>query len=192
MSKHKSEDYKISAVKYYLNNDVSLENVCEIFDCPKQSLYRWVKRYDELEEIKRLSRKSVSYKITKEQVKYAIQKLKENEQITMEELHKIVKKKYKDFDITPQHLGQVIRDNNITRKRTRHEHYPKERYGKPTDIKKELKAFYKEISKYSINKIICLDETSISPAMYLPYAKCDLGKRCVVKTELYYVCSLIC
>ena len=55
MSKHKSEDYKISAVKYYLNNDVSL--------------YRWVKRYDELEEIKRLSRKPKSYKITKEQVK---------------------------------------------------------------------------------------------------------------------------
>ena len=66
----------------------------------------------------------------------------------MEELHKIIKKKYKDFDITPQHLGQVIRDNNITRKKTRHEHYPKERYGKPTDIKKELKAFYKKVLKY--------------------------------------------
>ena len=39
---------------------------------------------DGLEEIKRLSRKPISYKITKEQVKYAIQKLKENEQITME------------------------------------------------------------------------------------------------------------
>ena len=116
MSKHKSEDYKLSAVKYYLKNDVSLDDVCEIFDCSKQSLYRWVKRYEELEEIKRLSRKPKSYKITKEQVKYSIQKLKENEQITMEELHKIVKKKYKDFDITPQHLGQVIRDNNITRK----------------------------------------------------------------------------
>ena len=35
----------------------------------------------------------------------------------MEELHKIVKKKYKNFDIISQHLGQVIRDNNITRKR---------------------------------------------------------------------------
>ena len=76
MSKHKSEDYKISAVKYYLNNDVSLDDVGVIFDCPKQSLYRWVKRYEELEEIKRLSRKPKSYKITKEQVKYAIQKLK--------------------------------------------------------------------------------------------------------------------
>ena len=64
MSKHKSEDYKLSAVKYYLNNNVSLDDVCEIFDCPKQSLYRWVKRYEELEEIKRISRKPKSYKIT--------------------------------------------------------------------------------------------------------------------------------
>jgi transposase len=187
MPKHKSEDYKISAVKYYLNNDVSLDDVCKIFDCPKQSLYRWVKRYEELEEIKRLSRKPNSYKITKEQVKYAMQKLKENEQITMEELHKIIKKKYKNFDITPQHLGQVIRDNNITRKRTRHEHYPKERYGKPTDIKKELDAFYKEISKYSLNKIISFDETSISPALIMEYSKCSLGKRCVIKTDDNYV-----
>ena len=45
MSKHKSEDYKLSEVKYYLNNNVSLNNVCKIFDCPKQSLYRYVKRY---------------------------------------------------------------------------------------------------------------------------------------------------
>jgi len=187
MSKHKSEDYKLSAVKYYLNNDVSLDNVCNIFDCSKQSLYRWVKRYEELEEIKRLNREPISYKITKEQVKYAIQKLKENEQITMEELHKIVKNKYKDFDITPQHLGQVIRDNNITRKRTRHEHYPKERYGKPTDIKKELKTFYKEINKYTLDKIICLDETSIQPALLSIYSKCVLGKRCVVKTDDNYI-----
>jgi transposase len=187
MSKHKSEDYKLSAIKYYLNNQVSLDDVCKIFDCPKQSLYRWIERYEELEEIKRLSRKPISYKITKEQVEYAIQKLKENEQITMEELHKIVKKKYKDFDITPQHLGQVIRDNNITRKRTRHEHYPKERYGNPTDIKKELKTFYKEISKYSLDKIISLDETSISPAMIMEFSKCSLGKRCVVKTDDNYV-----
>ena len=187
MSKHKSEDYKITAVKYYLENDTNYTKTCEIFKYSERSLKKWIERYEELEEIIRLNRKPVSYKITKEQVNYAIQKLKENEQITMEELHKIVKKKYKDFDITPQHLGQVIRDNNITRKRTRHEHYPKERYGKPTDIKKELKAFYKEVSKYSLDKIIFLDETSIQPAMYLPYAKCDLGKRCVVKTDDNYV-----
>ena len=187
MSKHKSEDYKITAVKYYLENDTNYTKTCDIFKCSERSLKRWIERYEELEEIKRLNRKPKSYKITKEQVKYAIQKLKENEQITMEELHKIVKKKYKDFDITSQHLGQVIRDNNITRKRTRHEHYPKERYGKLTDIKKELKAFYKEVNKYSLNKIICLDETSIQSSMIMEFSKCSLGKRCVVKTDDNYV-----
>ena len=35
MSKHKSEDYKLSAVKYYLNNQVSLDNICKIFNCHK-------------------------------------------------------------------------------------------------------------------------------------------------------------
>ena len=187
MSKHKSEDYKITAVKYYLENYINYTKTCNIFKCSERSLKRWIERYKEYDEIKRHDRKPISYKITKEQVKYAIQKLKENKQITMEELHKIIKKKYKDFDITSQHLGQIIRDNNITRKRTRHEHYPKERYGKPTDINKELKDFYKEVSKYSLNKIISLDETSISPSLIMEYSKCFLGKRCVVKTDDNYV-----
>lgn len=82
MSKHKSEDYKITAVNYYFENDTNYTKTCEIFKCSERSLKRWIKRYEELEEIKRLNRKPVSYKITKEQVKYAIQKLKENEQDT--------------------------------------------------------------------------------------------------------------
>ena len=36
----------------------------------------------------------------------------------MTELAKLIKKKYKDFDITPQWLGKVLRDNNKTRKRS--------------------------------------------------------------------------
>ena len=45
MPKHKTEDYKLSAVKYYLKNDFSMEYVCDIFECKKQSLSRWVDRY---------------------------------------------------------------------------------------------------------------------------------------------------
>ena len=151
---HKSEDYKISAVKYYLKNKDNIRKTCKIFDCKKSTLQRWIKRYETSKNLTRRNRKPISYKITKPQVKTALELLKQNEQLTMNELAIDMKKKYPTFDITPQHLGQVIRDNNITRKRTRHEHYPKERYGKPTDIKKELKAFYKEVSKYSLDKII--------------------------------------
>jgi hypothetical protein len=32
MLKHKKEDYILSAVKYYFNNDVSLDDICKIFD----------------------------------------------------------------------------------------------------------------------------------------------------------------
>ena len=91
MSKHHTEDYKITAVKYYLKNKLSMNKVCKIFDCKKQSLSRWIKRYQEDKSIKRYDRNPISYKITKEQVKYALKLLKQNEQITMFELVKLIK-----------------------------------------------------------------------------------------------------
>ena len=69
MSKHKSEDYKITAVKYYLENNTNYTKTCDIFKLSERSLKRWIERYKELEEIKRLGRKPISYKITKKQVK---------------------------------------------------------------------------------------------------------------------------
>ena len=36
--KHKTEDYKISAVKYYLKNIDSFSKTCKVFDCKKSSL----------------------------------------------------------------------------------------------------------------------------------------------------------
>ena len=61
--KHKSADYKISAVKYYINYNVSMDDVCEIFDCKKTSLKRLIDRYNENGTIKRYDRKLISYKI---------------------------------------------------------------------------------------------------------------------------------
>lgn len=35
---HKSEDYKISAVKYYLKNKDNIRKTCKIFDCKKSTI----------------------------------------------------------------------------------------------------------------------------------------------------------
>ncbi len=105
----------------------------------------------------------------------------------MNELVIDMKKKYPTFDITPQHLGQVIRDNNQTRKRTRHEHFPKERYKKPIDKQTEMNAFYQKIKHYPLNKIICLDETSVGSALHPTYSRCYLGRRCRIKTSNQFV-----
>jgi hypothetical protein len=75
-------------------------------------------------------------------VKTALELLKQNEQVNMNELEIEMKNKYPTIDITRQHLGQVIRNNNKTRKRTRHEHFPKERYKKPIEKQTELNKFY--------------------------------------------------
>ena len=72
----------------------------------------------------------------------------------MKKLHKIVKKKYKDFDITPQHLGQVIRNNNITKKRIRHKHYSKDMEN--PHILKKVKAFYKLVNIYLIKLFLLM------------------------------------
>jgi transposase len=75
--------------------DDSLDEVCNIFDCKKSSLRRWIMKYKAYRHIERLNRPSISYKITKQHLQYAISLLNKNEQITMKELHSKVQKKYK-------------------------------------------------------------------------------------------------
>jgi len=45
MPTHKSEDFKLSAVEYYLTEDKTQEEVCKIFKCSARSLLRWVDKY---------------------------------------------------------------------------------------------------------------------------------------------------
>ena len=74
MPKHHSEDYKISAIKHYLTKSHNLTKTCSDFSCSRISLKRWVDRYNDEQSVKRHNRKPLSYKITKEQVNYAIKK----------------------------------------------------------------------------------------------------------------------
>jgi transposase len=98
MPSHKSEDYKITAVKFHLENESSFVNTCKIFKCSERSLKRWIEKYKTQHNITRNNRAAVSYKITQEHVKDALQLLKENEQITMNELQYQLQKKHKTLD----------------------------------------------------------------------------------------------
>lgn len=42
MTTHKSSDYKLSAVKYYLSHSKNQVETCKIFGCSERSLMRWV------------------------------------------------------------------------------------------------------------------------------------------------------
>ena len=83
--KHKSDDYKTVTVKYYLNNNNSMDEVCKIFKCKKSTLKDWVNKYKITKNLTRKNRNPISYKINKEQVKTAVNMIDKNEQITMDE-----------------------------------------------------------------------------------------------------------
>lgn len=181
--KHKQEDLKLAAVRYFIRSNTSYVKTCELFDVSERSLKRWIERYQATGAVKRRNRTPVSYKISKTHTKFILDELRKNEQITMEKLKSLLVKKFHKLKITSQHIGRVIRAHNLTRKRTRREHFPAMRYGKEVDQQAELDAFYRKIDQYDVDKILCLDETSISLGLIPDYSRCKLGKRCVVKSD---------
>ena len=177
-----SSDLKLKAIKYYykVNN---YAKVCRIFECSERSLKRWIDRYEQNNNVDRKSRKQGSYKIKKDHIKFIKEVLKTKNDIHIKILHQMLTNKFPNLKVTRQHIHDVIRDNNITRKRATFEHFPKTYRGEPRDEKEELKAFFKVIEKFKLNDIISIDETSISTSLGFNYCRNYLGKRCIIKTD---------
>jgi transposase len=137
-----SSDLKLKAVKYYykVNN---YSKVCKIFECSERSLKRWIEQYERNNNVDRKSRKLGSYKIKKEHIKFIKDTLKNNNDIHIKVLYELIKNKFPDLDISRQYIHDLVRDNNITRKRATFEHFPKTYRGEPRYEKAELKAFLK-------------------------------------------------
>ena len=179
----KSNDYKLSAVNYYLVEDKTQDEVCKIFKCSRRSLMRWVDRYENDGNVNIHYRKPIAYKVKKEYVDFLLQELNKNKTITIEDLLYLLKNKYPEVDLNKSHINRIIKDNNITLKITRIRHEPVKRFGKDIDINVNIKKFYEEIKKYKLEDIICIDETSIKSLQKRHHCYSEKGKRCVIKTQ---------
>ena len=82
MPTHKSSDYKLTAVKYYLSHSKNQVQTCKIFGCYERSLIRWVNKYKSTNNITRKKRDYSSYKITNSHISFIKQQLKQNKTIT--------------------------------------------------------------------------------------------------------------
>ena len=183
MGKHHTEDYKLSAVKYALRTDNQVET-CEVFDCKRASLQRWIETYRESgSPLRTTIRQRTAYKVKKEYVDFLRQELHKKPDIFMEDLRTLLVGKYPDADISREHIGRLLRDNDKTRKRLRKRHEPKLYRGKERNHKGEVQEYLKQARKYDLDKIICLDETAIYANLHPSYARCDIGKRCYIKSD---------
>ena len=176
--KHKSTDYKLSAVKYYLDTkNTSLRKTCKIFRCSKYSLKRWLDRYDKEGSVENKHRSEGSYKVKDEHVKYIMSLIHKKPSITLLEILTDFHKKFTDITLSKTHLVHIIRFENLSYKKIQVKHKPITRFGKIINYNDQYKNFYSKIKKHNINDIIALDESSISVGLHMIRGRSEIGKR---------------
>ena len=83
---------------------------------------RWAKRYENEDSIKRHNRESISYKVKKEHVKFALDEMKKNKTITIEVLLSKLKDKFKDLELTRRQT-KIIYNFSLLNKNNVHYFY---------------------------------------------------------------------
>ena len=179
--KHHTEDYKETAVKYYLENKEDMRNTCKIFKCNFQSLARWVKKYKQKENLNRKTRKNHNLKITPEIEKFVKEYVRKYNTTTLWELSKLVDEKFK-VRLNNKSIYNILHKHKITRKRLRSKYYPEKKEGQE---KEDLEDFYKKLKEFDYKRTICLDETSIYLNMTVTYGRSRRGTRVIKKTNKY-------
>ena len=179
--KHHTEDYKQTAVKYYLHHNEDMRDTCEIFNCKFQSLSRWVEKYKQNGNINRKTRKNHNLKITPEIEKFVKECVRKYSTTTLWELSKLVNDKFK-IHLTDSSIYNILNKHKITRKRLRSKYYPEKREGQEAS---DLKTFYEKLNTYDYKRTICLDETSIYLNMKHSYGRSRSGTRVIKKTNKY-------
>ena len=178
--KQHTEDFKLSAVEYYLDNrgENTIQDTCNIFNCSQRSLERWINRYLNSGELSRKDRVKGAYKVTVKQIDFIRNEFNKYPDITIKQLYVKLVAQFPENILNRQYIHEIIRDNNITRKRATTTHFPLTFRGQPRDKSKELLAFFDVIKKYHLKDIISIDETAVRPGMSFNYCRSLLGNRC--------------
>ena len=179
---HKSSDLKLTAVFFFFRC-LSYSLTARTFLCSRRSLSRWVVQYLYIGDVERKISCRVAYKVYQVYIDFILNYLQNHKTVSTPELLVSLKERFPDVDLSVRHLYRVVRQNNFTRKRTRHGHFPKTRYKQPVDKQTELDRFYSIVKEFPMDKIISIDETSLTPFMFRNYSRCPLGDRCIESTD---------
>lgn len=182
--KHKHEALKLVAVRYHLNpdNNSSYANTARIFETSERTLKRWIERFQQDGTIKRHDRPAKAYKVKQQHVDCAIQKVRQHKQVSVARFLLMIREDFPDCNITRRHLNNILLAKNYTRKRIRRDHKPHRRRNTEIDWNEEFRLFFAQIDNFDLNKIICIDESSMQVGMKKTYGRSRLGHRCRIRT----------
>ena len=192
MPKHKSDDYKLSAVHYFIKNK-SLRKTCILFSCSKSSLQRWVERYLETDLVSGKSNKVRKTIVTNKILDFIEKQIINNPTIILRRLKKLTDKHF-NVKISTTYMYYIIKYKlKYSTKQLRKKYYPEK---KLTTLKKDKLNFYRNIIKIGIKNIISIDESSFYLNMTRNFGKSKIGKRVYHKTNIYpfkrynFICAI--
>jgi transposase len=122
-----------------------------------QFLSKWKIKYNKDGNIDRKIRENKPLKITPEIITFIKNYVKLYPTTTLWEFSKLINDKYK-VKLSDHSIYNILQSNKITRKKLRSKYYPEKKEGQE---KEDLEVFYNKLKKFSYDKTICLDETSI-------------------------------
>ena len=87
--KQHTDDFKLSAVEYYLDNrdEITVQDTCNIFNCSQRSLERWINRYLNENTVAQKERSHGAYKVTVKQIEFIRKELNKYPDITIKNRH---------------------------------------------------------------------------------------------------------
>ena len=101
MAKHKGDELKMLIVQQVLKGK-TIYSLSKQFDISKNTIKRWVQRFQQTGSVERANRQPVSYKLTEEHAQFAKEYIEKHPTAFLKELNTVMRNKFDDFDITEQ------------------------------------------------------------------------------------------
>lgn len=178
-----SFDYKLNTIRLYFDRNKSnrlIKEILEIQNIVRSTLYSWIKNKDEIIEYNKNKTKKKNKRISKisdDCKNYIINYVNEYKQFQMKKLLKSISKKFK-VKLTKQTIYNILKDNKISNKRVKINHYPHSE-----DKLKQSKHIVNEKLKEEEYDVISQDESGLYLYTQNNYGWSKVGTECEIKGE---------
>lgn len=154
--------FKLRVVRYYLENNIKVSELLNIFKISRGSLYNWINQYNnnELSEKETYTKRSKFINVKG----YICNYVTTRKTFDYNRLIFIIKKRY-NINISKSSLYNILKERNITRKRVN----IRMNICNSKKFNKLKKTFRRKIKKVGINKVISIDESSFDTHIHNNY-----------------------
>lgn len=171
-----SSDFVKMIIKVHKNRKIlnmTVKEIAVFYEISKQSIYNWV--HGKCSKKERQLTKQIYKETDKKYVKYVLKYVKDNPQFNIKDLLRNLMTLF-EIAISKQTLYNILKKNNITRKRIQIDKYPhkKEKYDN------ELKELQSKI-KHRKDRIMSFDETGIQINAVNNYGWSPKGEQCLIE-----------